>query len=122
HASAHNVIEYIFGVVKKHWDILTHPSQFNMTIQACIPPALAAAHNFITILDPFDNEEILNELDDIGSHGDPSAGTTRLNQFGSLANDHPSAQEKQQAKNRWDQISQAMWDSYMTLMEERGTN
>lgn len=47
HASARNVVERIFGVLKCRFVILTHPPEYSMEIQARIPPALAAVHNFI---------------------------------------------------------------------------
>ncbi|KAF4616740.1 hypothetical protein D9613_008850 [Agrocybe pediades] len=53
HAQARNIIERIFGVLKKRWDILNRPPQFSMDIQAKIPPALAAVHNFIMEIDRF---------------------------------------------------------------------
>jgi hypothetical protein len=36
-------------VLKKHFVILTYPAQYNMAIQAHIPPALCVVHNFIHI-------------------------------------------------------------------------
>ncbi|KAF7311999.1 DDE Tnp4 domain-containing protein [Mycena indigotica] len=47
HAQARNIIERIFGVIKKRWRILTIPPAYRMSLQARIPPALAALHNFI---------------------------------------------------------------------------
>ncbi|KAF7358246.1 putative transposase [Mycena venus] len=47
HASARNVIECIFGVIKHRWTILTHPPHYDMKVQAQIPSALVALHNFI---------------------------------------------------------------------------
>jgi hypothetical protein len=49
---AHNVIECIFGILKQRFMILTHPPKYTMRIQAHIPPALGAIHNFIRIHDP----------------------------------------------------------------------
>ena len=54
HAVARNVIECIFGIVKKWWVILTCPAQYDMDVQVWIPLALAALHNFILQFDPAD--------------------------------------------------------------------
>ena len=42
HAQACNVVEQIFGVLKKWWDILNQPPQYDISIQAHIPAGLAA--------------------------------------------------------------------------------
>lgn len=47
HAKARNVVERIFGVLKKRWDILNKPPEYDINIQAKIPAGLAAVHNFI---------------------------------------------------------------------------
>jgi hypothetical protein len=60
HAQARNVIECIFGVLKNCWDILNRPAQYDMNVQAKIPPGLAAVHNFIM---DNDNTDIYHYLD-----------------------------------------------------------
>ena len=71
--SAQNVVERIFGILKRHFMILTIPPEFSMAmaIQACIPPALCAVHNFIRIHDP---DEIHDEHVDIEPHGELAPG------------------------------------------------
>jgi hypothetical protein len=54
HAQARNIIERIFGVIKKRWRILIMPPSYDMKVQARIPAALAALHNFILEHDPDD--------------------------------------------------------------------
>jgi hypothetical protein len=51
--------------------ILTIPPEFSMAIQARIPPALCAVHNFICIHDP---DEIHDEHVDIEPHGELAPG------------------------------------------------
>ena len=46
HASARNVIERIFGVLKRKFRILHTAPEYSKSIQARIPVALAALHNF----------------------------------------------------------------------------
>jgi hypothetical protein len=51
HASARNVIEHIFGMLKHFFHILLLSPEYSMEIQACIPAALCAVHNFVGIFD-----------------------------------------------------------------------
>ena len=64
HASARNVIERIFGVLKRHFRILLLAPEYSLQIQARIPAALCAIHNFITILDPADDMTLTVDDDD----------------------------------------------------------
>ena len=71
HASARNAIERIFGILKRRFRILELPPEYDMSIQALIPPALAALHNFIRLFDPeeihmYDEDELLDAH--MGSH------------------------------------------------------
>ena len=52
HASAQNIVEWIFGILKHCFWILTIPPESSMAIQACIPPALCTIHTFIWIHNP----------------------------------------------------------------------
>jgi hypothetical protein len=54
HASARNVIERIFGVLKQRFHILVNPPRIDFDKQARLPPALAALHNFIRKNNPDD--------------------------------------------------------------------
>ena len=63
HASARNVIERIFGVLKHCFQILLLAPEYSIQIQARIPAALCAIHNFIRIHDPA-KDEILTADDD----------------------------------------------------------
>src|ERR1700736_3612115 len=56
HSSACNVIKEIFGVLKCRFRILLLAPEYSLEIQAQIPAALAAIHNFIQSHDPDDNE------------------------------------------------------------------
>jgi hypothetical protein len=108
HASARNVIERIFGVLKRRFRILVHPAEIDMAFQARIPPALAAIHNFIRVHDP---EELAGfpESESFESgfiSGELAAGQTR-----------PA--ERRQANTRRDEVAAAMWVQYQAELQQR---
>ncbi|KIM73396.1 hypothetical protein PILCRDRAFT_81155 [Piloderma croceum F 1598] len=47
HMMAQNVIEQIFGVLKRCFHILVCPPEVDMVWQAILPAVLVAIHNFI---------------------------------------------------------------------------
>jgi hypothetical protein len=108
HASARNVIERIFGILKKCFMILTHPSEYDMAIQARIPPALCAAHNFIRIHDADGVHEFEPDLHDQNPR----------DFYGELAAGPAVCAEKERAEIRRDNIAQAMWESYQELVND----
>ena len=114
HSSAQNIVEHIFGVIKKRRAILTWPPQFSMTIQAKVPPALAASHNFIVVHDPGDINEFLEENE---NDLDPSPGQPLKNEFGTLATGAVTHAEKDRATVKRDSIAQAMWDDYQDALQ-----
>ena len=80
--------------------ILTIPPEFSMAIQACIPPALCAIHNFICIHDP-------NEIHDFGIHDEH----VDIEPHGELAPGPAGRQEIAWGTARRDVIAQLMWES-----------
>ena len=103
---ARNVIERIFGVLKRRFRILVVPPEINMSLQARVPAALAAIHNFIQEHDPldFDDEDIL----------DPDPGTC----VGELAGGLPRAAERERANHRRDDIAKRMWAQYRSYQDQ----
>ena len=57
HASAQNVIEHIFGILKQRFCMVLLAPEYDMDIQARVPPALCTLHNFIHQHDPSDIED-----------------------------------------------------------------
>jgi hypothetical protein len=76
-----------------------------MSIQARIPPALAAVHNFIRIHDP----DEIHDFDDNTSR-DLNPG------YGDLAIGPANIAERNMASEKRDIIAQAMWDAYQTQL------
>jgi hypothetical protein len=79
--------------------VLTHPPKYSMHLQAQIPPALGAVHNFIHIHDPDKiNEIALEDFDREGTHN--------------LAMGPASVAKRAQAMAKCDRILEAMWLEY----------
>ncbi|KAH8826326.1 hypothetical protein DL96DRAFT_1465984, partial [Flagelloscypha sp. PMI_526] len=106
HARVRNVIERIFGIMKKRFKILMTPPHMNLDVQARIPPALAAVHNFIIDNDPDDLQDYMDICED------PSPGIFRTE--GQLAVSRTSAREKQGADTKRANVALAMWNAYVT--------
>jgi hypothetical protein len=117
HAQACNVIERIFGVIKNRWRILVVPPAYNMKLQARIPAALAALHNFILNNDPEDHIDPEIRDPTPGAAVDPDE-VARVH--GELATEHSSSMETEAGKHLRDQIADAMWVDYQQILAECG--
>jgi hypothetical protein len=112
HSSARNVIERTFGVLKRRFRILVLPPEYSMKIQALIPPALCAIHNFIRRYDPNEIQSLIVLEVDVPTNIDPQI-------FGTLAERLPTRASRQTAEENRDNIAQAMWDDYQVFIRER---
>jgi hypothetical protein len=108
HASARNVIERIFGVLKRRFRILVYPAEIHIDYQARIPAALAAIHNFIRIHDP-------DELEGFAEADDDEQGFFA----GELAVGQTRTAEKRRANTRRDEIAAEMWEQYQAELQRR---
>jgi hypothetical protein len=106
HASARNVIEHIFGVLKRRFRILLLPPEYKLSLQARIPTALSAVHNFIRKHDP--TEAPLPKSNDAGRN---------------TASYHPylpeAATGQDEPSERRDRIADAMWRDYQLILASR---
>ncbi|RDX49206.1 hypothetical protein OH76DRAFT_1350943, partial [Lentinus brumalis] len=102
HASGRNVIERIFGVLKRRYGILDRPSEFDMDVQAQIPAGLVGVHNFIREHDPQEILDFKDILDDVPA----------IDGYGDLAEGPPTQAEQRHAEATRDHIAQAMWEDY----------
>lgn len=103
HASARNVVERIFGVVKRRFRLMIAAPEYSVTTQAKIVHALCVLHNFIRVHDPDDFEPT-----DLDACEHLSAQDTAAT-FGG----HVSQAEREEAGLRRDRIAKEMWDSYV---------
>ncbi|KIJ13850.1 hypothetical protein PAXINDRAFT_41098, partial [Paxillus involutus ATCC 200175] len=98
HASARNVIERIFGVLKRRFRILLLAAEYSLDIQARIPAALCMIHNFILVLDLAEGD--LPEAPIVIIRGDAPAAAMEMG----------GAQDEGSVTR--DNIAQAMWSDY----------
>jgi hypothetical protein len=113
HAQARNVIEHIFGVLKRRFRILVIPPKYSVKVQAQIPSALCAIHNFIRTHDPKE-DELPNLGNSEYSSSIPNPGDDGVRQMNHGEND-----VSDDVTVRRDKIAQDMWDSYQRVLEDR---
>lgn len=118
HAQVRNVVERIFGVVKRHFAILVVPPHFSMDIQIRIPPGLAAVHNMIVQLDPVAVEDMNAELDEENGPADPSRGVPQYEDAYLASGPITTAEERRAAASR-DEIARRMWEDYQRIVQAR---
>ena len=103
HSSARNIIERIFGVLKRRFRILLLAPEYQPEIQARIPAALCALHNFIQHHDPSEGE-LPGEDVPFGYRDDSGEA---------LGGEHDV---------RRDRIATEMWTDYQRVLQERGSS
>lgn len=106
-----NIIEHIFSVLKRHFHILLLAPEYDLDIQAQVPMALCAIHNFIHKHDPGGGP--LPEARDYYScdvgHDIPAAEEVAVEHRGT------------EMSTKWDQIAEVMWEDYQCVLVDRGT-
>jgi hypothetical protein len=112
HAQARNVIERIFGVLKKRWQILNQAAQYDMAVQAQIPPGLGAVHNFI--LD-HDDDDLRHYLDQLGDNDNVDVDPSN---FGEPGQGAISREERERASLLRDEIATRMWEQYQQYLRD----
>lgn len=108
HAQARNVVERIFGVIKKKFHLLTAAPQYPIYTQTKLVLAICALHNFVRSYDPddiaqYDLEELEREV--------PRTHNSELGH-------HVSHAETTRANSRRDEIARAMWQQYQEFINE----
>ena len=127
HSSARNVIERIFGVIKRRFRILLLAAEYSIDIQSRIPVTLCVIHNIVSSYNanpdvddgveqwdpvveqeagsgvgPEDDEDDEDKLDN--SEGEQADGSV------------PQQQTRNQLR---DTIAQAMWVDYQVALQNR---
>ena len=116
HASARNVVERIFGILKRRFRILYLPPEYNMSVQSRIPSALAALHNFIRHYDPEELNTYRNPTAEFDLEVLEMAATASVGELGTAP---VSVAERNIANARRDRIAHDMWAQYSMYLEGR---
>ncbi|CAK5262644.1 unnamed protein product [Mycena citricolor] len=90
-----------------------------MKIQACIPAALAAIHNFILKHNPQDNIPDLATSDQSPGQSVDSERVAELRLEGELATERQTLEESAAGATLQDCIADAMWEQYQQILVER---
>jgi hypothetical protein len=122
HASARNIVERIFGILKNRFAILRHNPDLTPKVQAHLPAALAALHNVIRKYDPEEIHDRIRELDVPEYDLDELDPETELEEDteGELAKGPPKQAEKRDAERRRDNMADRMWIQYQQVLRDRG--
>jgi hypothetical protein len=126
HASLRNVIERIFGVLKRRFRILLLAPEYRMEIQNRLPAALCALHNFIRTHDP--NETEVQEIGVDRDEGIPGPFIPEIEP----EPDEPEPDEPVEAEERTnpnrnqataltrrDRIASELWAQYQGVLRDR---
>ncbi|KAF0738541.1 hypothetical protein Ae201684_005653 [Aphanomyces euteiches] len=115
HAKLRNVVERIFGVLKKRFLVLNSPVEYDYGLQVDLVLALCAIHNFIRIngsLHDVFTREAIGELRERSQQ--PMESTDHQ-----VVTDEP---ENEEAKSWRDAIATEMWSQYMETLRQRRIN
>jgi hypothetical protein len=139
HASLRNVIERLFGVMKRKFPLPANQPEFDSKTQAKLISATACIFNFVrknapgtlslsrSELDALDSTDDISflarvrgniqdsELFDVPAMQDPNDAAA-LELLGDFHVDHLSAEERALAGERRDTIAMAMWRDYIAIV------
>ncbi|KAI7952036.1 hypothetical protein MJO28_007720 [Puccinia striiformis f. sp. tritici] len=113
HASAWNVIEQIFGVIKRRFEVIDSGCYYDISIQVKVIIVMAFIHNFIRVTDPTDiissdQESIL-----------PDACQPATIEYRELHHQGIDCRDSTRATKLRDEIAKKMWSDYKHLIRYR---
>lgn len=114
HASARNVIERIFEVFKKRFEIMAHGCEYKIETQILLVTVMYFFHNFIQIKDPNGSSE---DFPEFGEDFIPEPPTQE--ESGELEAYGSTAEGNNYAKILRDRIAEDMWRDYLEETERR---
>jgi hypothetical protein len=129
HASARNVIERVFGVMKNRFEILNRLPKYSKEIQFSIPVALLAVQNFIRRHKDDVDSHLFSDASSSMASDDASSVVASDSASSVTLDDEPSSDdtdyvpepvdkaETARAKARRDSIARRMWEGYVRSSE-----
>lgn len=109
HATYWNVVERIFGVMKRRWRIIWETNSFDLETNAKIFAGLAALHNFIR---RHDHDDLPEPWEGEEGEDDTDLGASNV---ASSSNVVAGSQLR-------DQIAETMWSDYQAIIDRRNAN
>ncbi|KIK13513.1 hypothetical protein PISMIDRAFT_17931 [Pisolithus microcarpus 441] len=117
HASARNVIERIFGILKRHFRILLPAPEYDIDIQARIPTALCALHNYIYSFDKGEEDTLDIPLDTDDEEEGQQQSENLIDPHVAVGGTMDT--EDFTVSSIHDDIAIAMWTDYQSILAER---
>jgi hypothetical protein len=111
---ARNVVERIFGTVKRRFSLMVASPEYSEEKQAKFVPALCVLHNFISVYD--------GDAPGMGQQSPPR--TDSASQSAHPERPRPawiSEVEEVSASGRRDRIADEMWANYKQYLMDKGT-
>ncbi|KNZ56704.1 hypothetical protein VP01_233g8 [Puccinia sorghi] len=104
HSSSQNVIERMFGVVKKRFKVFETGCQYNIKIQVKVIILMTFLHNFIRVNNPEDKSSLDQHIEELGTCQQVTV------EYGELHHTGITQVESPRASSKCDKITQKMWD------------
>ena len=111
---AHNVVERIFGILKRRFSLMVASPEYSENKQAKFVSVLCVLHNFISVYD--------QDFMDVPSAQQLPSGTGISRQAAPAERPRPpwvSAEEELSASARRYKIADEMWANYQSYLTER---
>ena len=124
HATLRNVIERIFGVIKRKFKLFVRADQYSVPVQARIVLALCVLHNCIRTWDVGDPEldiDRINPTDTSIRQGLPQIYYIHRQSGEVVYEDNEQRLEREGAESEelQDDLAKAMWDDYQLVLASR---
>ncbi|KNZ49115.1 uncharacterized protein VP01_51g5 [Puccinia sorghi] len=106
HLSAQNVIERIFGVVKKRFKVFVTGCHYDTKIQVQVIILMTFLHSFIRVNNPKDESSLDQHIEELGTHQPVTM------EYGELHHTVITRVKLTRASSKREKISKKMWDDY----------
>ena len=118
HAQLHNIVEWIFGVLKHEFKLAAEPSDYCIDTQCLIPLSLTILHNFLCAHEP----NCVRNKSHTQMDGLPLTWQDNVGDYIEIMQDKGGivhGTEEAHADARRDGIATAMWSQYQSVHAEQ---